>query len=229
MRKYKGFLFVIFFIFLSVPIFVQADNPDNKGQDELEKILEKCAEYCEKLTHSVLDFVCREKMTEEINKPVSRSTEVIRDLRGESPGLSSELKGGRESNTYVFDYQMIRKDGMITDRRILLRENGIKKFEVDVEPKIKRFKHHNILFGPIALLDLRWQPFYDYKIIEKGKFKRENVVVEYGFEKNGIRFPNKYSVVETYYRGGSVYFVRYRLDTTYKRYKFFTVKTEVNY
>lgn len=288
-RKNKALVLVVSLAFVSIQIFTQAEKPKANEQDELENILKKCAEYCEKLTRSVLDFVCREKITEEINTLDSRKRDVLGDRAGKTLIKSSVWQEGSELNTYLYDYQMTRKGGKITDRRILLRENGVKKNEVNAEPKIKRFKHHNILFGPIALLDLQWQPLYDYKIVRKEKFKRENTVVieaipketntsenpwgrvwvreddysivkiewdkrslpnlevfeedaenfrarpeikfnlEYGFEKNGIRFPSHYSVVETYYRGESVYFIRSRLDTTYNRYKFFTVETEVNY
>ena len=38
----------------------------DKNQYELEEILEKCAEYCEKLKSSALYFVCEEKIKEEI-------------------------------------------------------------------------------------------------------------------------------------------------------------------
>lgn len=82
MKKGKAVIWAAFLLIVSISAQeIQTDNPDNKGQDELEKILEKCAEYCEKLTHSVLDFVCREKITEEIYTPGSRSTEVIRESR----------------------------------------------------------------------------------------------------------------------------------------------------
>jgi hypothetical protein len=291
MRKISIMMLLIgTFLFFSVPIASESFYQDPEtSQDLLDEILKKCAEYCEKLTQSVLDFVCRESITEEISTVDYRQREITGDSAGKTSIMSSVWKKGNELNTFIYDYQMIRKDNIITDRRILIRENGIKKYEVNAEPRIKRFKHHNILFGPIALLGLQWQPFYDYKIIQKEKFRRENVVVieaipkdtntsenpfgkgwvreddysiikiewdqkslpnlgvfekdaknfrarpeikfnvEYGLEKNGIRFPSKYSVVEIYYRGESVFFIRSRLDTTYNRYKFFTVETEVEY
>lgn len=300
MGKDKTILLVILLIFLSVQLFSQIENSDKRDQEELEEILKKCAEYCEKLTHSVLDFVCTEKITEEINTAesaearkqdifVSRKRDIFGASSGEISKMASVWQEGSELNTYVYDYQMVRKDKIITDQRILIKENGDKKKEVNAKLKIKRFKHHNILFGPIALLDTQWQSFYDYRIIQREKFKGDNVVVieatpkatnisenpygkvwikeddfsivkiewdqrslpnldlfekdaknfkarpeiifnvEYGFEKNDIRFPSKYSVVETYYREGIKYFIRSRLFVTYKKYKFFTVESAVKY
>jgi len=300
MGKNKTILLVLILIFLSAHFFSQIENSDKRDQEELDEILTKCAEYCEKLTHSVLDFVCTEKITEEINTAesvearkqdifVSRKRDIIGDSSGEISKMTSVWKEGSELNTYIYDYQMVRKNKIITNQRILIKENGDKKKEVNAKLKIKRFKHHNILFGPIALLDTQWQPFYDYRIVQREKFKGDNVVVieatpkatnisenpygkvwikeddfsivkiewdqrslpnldvfekdaknfkarpeiifnvEYGFEKNGIRFPSKYSVVETYYREGIKYFIRSRLFVTYKKYKFFTVESDVKY
>ena len=264
MNKQRVFISVLIFVFISIRIFSLTDNSKKSDQEELEIILKECAKYCEKLSNTVLDFICIEKITEVINPP-------------------------RKSNTYTYDYQMIRKDNEIRDRRILLEENGKKKHEEDALLKTKRYKHHNIIFGPIGLLAELWQPQYDYKIIQRKRFKGDKVVVieatpndkmttsnpygkvwiresdfcivkiewdqrslgnldvleedakrfnstprvgiyaEYAFEKNGIRFPSKYNIVETYFRNGVRYLTRSRIYTTYKDYKFFTVESAVKY
>ena len=263
-KEQKALFSILFCIIFSTQIFGQTEVLKTDNQGELKIILKKCAEYCEKLSNSILDFICNEKIEEEINPQ-------------------------RSVYAYTYDYQVIRKDNVISNRRILLKENGKKKNEVDAQLKTRRYKHHNIIFGPIALLAEIWQPYYDYKIIQRKKFKGDMVIVveatpndkmttsnpygkvwvregdfsivkiewdqkslpnldvfekdakifrakpeiifnvEYGFEKNGIRFPNKYSVVETYYREGIKNFIRSRLFVTYKKYKFFTVESAVKY
>ncbi len=289
MRKNKTFILVFYFIYLLGQCFGQTENPTKNDQEELKIILKKSGEYCERLSHSVLDFVCNERITEEINTVRTRRREIIGEHDDKKLLMSRVWQEKNEKNTYIYDYQMIRKDNVIKDRRILLRENGKKKHEEDAQLKIKRFKHHNMIFGPIVLLDIEWQPFYDYKIIQRKKFKGYNVIVleatpkatvntenpygkvwiresdfsivkiewdqnslpnleifkkdaeifkarpefeiyvEYAFEKNGIRFPNKYSVIETYYQGRKLYFTRSRIHVTYKDYKFFTVESTVKY
>jgi hypothetical protein len=52
---------------------------------------------------------------------------------------------------------------------------------------------------------------------------------EYGYEKNGLRFPSKFSVRERYIYSGGMKFPLYELDVVYSAYKFFTVETEVKY
>ena len=277
------------FLFFSAPIRGESFYQKTEiSQEQLEEVLKKCAEYCEKLSNSVLDFICAEKITEEIFTPRSKRPTVV-STSSDGATVSAPPRGGSELNIFLYDYQMIRKDNKITNRRILLKENGSKRNEVDAELKTKRFKHHNIIFGPIALLDALWQPQYDYKIIQRKKFKGDAVMVieatpkdpmktenpfgklwvkeddfsivkiewdqgslpfldllevdaenfnskpeikveaEYSFEKNGIRFPSKYNIVETYYQGARKYFIRSTLDVTYKDYKFFTVTSDVKY
>ncbi len=177
MRKNWIISLKLFLIFLSTQLFSQLDNSKMIDQEELKIILKKSGEYCERLSHSVLDFVCIEKITEEITNVDPRRSEVMEELTNSTRLSSSVGKEGNELNSYTYDYQMIRKENIITDRRILLRENGEKRKEKDDELKIKRFKHHNILFGPLALFDFKWQPFYDYKFIKRAKFKGDKVVV----------------------------------------------------
>ena len=56
---------------------------------------------------------------------------------------------------------------------------------------------------------------------------------EYRFEKNGIRFPSKYTVKEHYirpneYKTGMEKLAKSEIEVNYKDYKFFVVETEVN-
>ena len=89
---------------------------------ELQAILEKCAEYCEKLDKSVLYFVCREKLVEEQYEPHSTIGDP-RDFRSpyaNTAGLSQVSK----TREFVYDYQLVRKAGKIEESRTLIKENG---------------------------------------------------------------------------------------------------------
>jgi hypothetical protein len=254
--------------------------PSTQRQEkQLEPILEKCAEYCERLVHSVLFFVCKEKITEKIS---SRATVTI--ISNDPQGLIRAY-GGTVTSVYVYDYQLYRKGNEIKEQRILIKENGKKKHEENAQLKTRAFKHENIVLGPIGLLSSYWQTFHDYRILKEAKYKGDETVIieavlkpeytfhhlsgkiwvrksdfsilkiewlqqsikgydrveetakklgakprlsliaEYGFEKNGIRFPSKYSLDEVYIRGGR----RHHASKTvviYEDYKFFTVETE---
>ena len=270
MKKLKTFISIFFFIIISIQSFSHIENSEKKDQAELELILKKCAEYCERLSNSVLDFICEEKITEEI--------------------LEGRLAFA-EKNRYIYDYQLIRKENKIEEQRILIKENGRKKNDVDAQLKTKRFRHKHVVFGPIGLLGEKQQETNDYKILKEVNYKREKGLIleaapkfpqknsalygkiwirkkdfailkiewnqesmenfediekiaekleakpritfisEYGFEKNKIRFPNKYSVEESYIPRFEVEKKLIWSQTTviYDNYKFFTVETGVKY
>jgi hypothetical protein len=50
-------------------------------------------------------------------------------------------------------------------------------------------------------------------------------VTEFGFEKNGIRFPSSDLTEEGYREADEKLFIRARTEITYKDYKFFMVET----
>ena len=273
------------FVISSSPIRNLYSQPELKNEVDLEKILKKCAEYCEKLAYSSLYFVCNEKVKEEIYRPppayiISRSGGIY---------YSADYRQLARKNICVYDYQLIRKNFEINEKRILIEENGKKKNEKDARLKTRIFAHSNLIFGPVGLLSEFWQEYYNYTIIKREKLKRNKVVIiqaapipymktnnlygkiwvreddfsivkikwepesiqnyelieefakklkakpeleflaEYDFEKNGIRFPSKCSIIERYLRqkGGS--YTRSKTTITYKDYKFFTVETEVKY
>jgi len=52
---------------------------------------------------------------------------------------------------------------------------------------------------------------------------------EYSFEKNGIRFPSKYTVKENYIHPIWLTITKSVTNVTYSGYKFFTVETEVSF
>ena len=286
MKKQKILISALFFVILSSQIYSQRANSDSANQAELETILKKCAEYCEKLSNSVLYFVCREKIKEEIYFFGPGSVII-----GPSLYRSNRYIKRIEKNNLVYDYQLVRKDKIIKESRVLLEENGQKKNEKNAPLKTKVFRHKNIILGPIGLLSEYWQKHHDYKIFKKEKYKGEEVIVieafpkpglklnhlfgkiwvrksdfsilkiewnqtsienyekieefarqlkyrpsikltsEYAYEKNGIRFPSKYSINEAYV---NVSLRRKRITKSkktviYEDYKFFTVETEVKY
>jgi hypothetical protein len=56
---------------------------------------------------------------------------------------------------------------------------------------------------------------------------RLNIRSEFSAEKNGIRFPSRLSVEETYLKESGKPFIRSKTEVVYKDFKFFTVEVEV--
>jgi hypothetical protein len=173
MKLRKASLYLILFILLplfSIPILSQSADSSSTEQAELEEILEKCAEYCHRLANSALDFVCIEKIKEEIFFSPQTYVSHVGTL------YSTAGRPSRK-NVYVYDYQLIRKKLQIKESRILLKENGKKKNEKDAELKTHLFGHQHIVFGPVGLLSEFWQQYYDYRIVKREKFKGDRVIV----------------------------------------------------
>lgn len=67
--------------------------------------------------------------------------------------------------------------------------------------------------------------------VKRGEaFKRKprlNIRSEFSAEKNGIRFPSRLSVEETYLKESGKAFIRSKTEVVYKDFKFFTVEFEV--
>jgi hypothetical protein len=232
MKKYALiFVFTLICFFQSLLIQSAGKEPSIN----LSQILEKAAKYCKRLDQVALHFVCNEEIKERIYS-------------------------GRffKQNTYVYDYQLIRKDTDIQEQRILVEENGESRDEENAGLKTKRFWHKHVIFGPIGLLGESRQKRHDYAIKKEEKYKGDKCYVievlpkpdtkadglfgkawmrqndcsimkiewnqqsmgniekieedasrlgakpnitftsEYAFEKNGIRFPSRYTVKEEY-------------------------------
>lgn len=260
----------------------QGPSPGS-SESELRTILDRAAEYCDKLNRSVLNFVCRERIKEW--------------FRAESPpgsfshGIRIVFVGSRETFQYVYDYQLIRdREGSIRETRTLLKENGKGVQVSDAPLKTHSFWHAKVVMGPLGLLSREGQADHDYRILREEKvggepawvveavpkpgvrlehlfgtiwLKKKDagilkiewnpssiqnyggveetarrlgltpsllVTSEYAFEKNGIRFPSRYTLREIYRRGKSgTRYQRSETDVIYDEYKFFTVETEVEF
>jgi len=257
-------------------------------QTDLPSLLESAAQYCDRLSRSVLDFVCRERVSEWSYPKVDTRSSVVSD-GGAIRMVGFIRRGPKESNAYLYDYQLIRdRTGSVRETRTLLRENKKDVCVPDTTLKTRLFWHARIVMGPLGLLSRERQAEHDYRIVRERLEGQERIAVieavpkpgvtadhlvgtiwlrlrdagiqkiewnpssidnyagvlataerlqmtprivltsEYGFEKNGIRFPSRYSVQEIYGRG-SRRFQRSETTVLYDQYRFFTVETQVVY
>lgn len=188
-RKLTSLLIVL--IIISIPIHRLRARSQSVNQEEVKKILEECADYCEKLSHLVLYFVCREEITERINHS---DPKAIGQLAPDDPKRIQKKAQFPlfEKSVYIYDYQLIRRDNKTTEKRILLEENGQKKNEQNAPLKTKRFKHVYMVFGPIGLLSKYYQQFYNFRIVKETKFNGEEVFLIEAAPKSDLK-PDKLS------------------------------------
>ncbi len=190
MKKQRILISVLILIIFSIQIHSQGTSSNSGNQEELETILKKCAEYCEKLAHSVLFFVCKEEITEKTHSRFS-----ILSTRDDLKTFYLRPRGGTVKNVYVYDYQLLRKKNEFKEQRILIEENGKKKHEEGATLKTIFFKHENIVFGPIGLLSSYWQPRHDYRIIKEEKLKGDKAVIIEATPKPGYTLGHMYGKI----------------------------------
>ncbi len=284
--------------------FLPQEKPAASGDDfKWDVVLKAARAYCRRLEQAALDFVCREEVVEILK---TGRDDLERGIRVSGTGGVSEF-GARPSmaiqrpdygraadmrkETFsVYDYQFVRRDGKITEKRELLKRNGKKPRPEDDKPATEAFKYEDILMAPVMLLDERFQEFYDYKLIgpdmveerqawiievsprfslvgaylggkiwldressavlkiewDPGTFEHYDKILlraksfdaepkvvsrtEFGYEKNGLRFPSLDTTEEAYLIGaGRTKFVRASTTVVYKDYKFFTVETQSDF
>jgi len=132
---------------------------------QLQKILGETGEYCERLKGMALDFFCQEKISEivrEFEKRVGRRavSEDISDTR-----IFEDLRIRKTTrNSYLYDYQLVKKGGEYREQRNLLEENGRPRDEKNVLLKTMRFTAEYLVFGPVGFLSRYWQNQFNYSI-----------------------------------------------------------------
>lgn len=152
------------------------------GPDDarLAKILERAAGYCRKLDRAALDFVCLEEVTE-TSRNYSPRTEV-----------------------YLYDYQFVRKQEEVRERRNLVAVNGRKAALDDVALHTLTVQYKNVLFGPIGLLSEYWQGHHVYRFAGEDAVHGEKTVVIEATPGSTAREPHPYGRIWIKESDGSV-------------------------
>lgn len=153
-----------------VAIFYTYFSSGAQTESQLDIILNKCAEYCDRLSNAVLHFICTEKVSQE----VFQGGQIDLHTNLSYPVVIS-TRSKLEKKEFVYDYQLYSKDNQISETRHLLEEDGKAKREEFVELKGLRFEHKNVIMGPIGVLSRKWQQWHDYRVLKQDKFKGYDV------------------------------------------------------
>lgn len=151
---------------------------------------------------------------------------------------------GVENPAILNDVQMAESSSPIyrVFREIAAATGGTSQASANPVALLRKAAEASSLFGKAwvrerdgAVLKIEWEPgsMRNYAAIEEfAKASRAQPRIrfssEYGFEKNGLRFPSVYGVIEAYRTSGRTV-THSRTSVVYKDYKFFEVKvrTEV--
>lgn len=154
LRNIVAFLIILGAVYLNPYNMSESEKKDDAAS--LPEILKQTAEYCKRLDHISLHFVCNEEINERLYKYRGRFF---------------------KENIYIYDYQLIRKDRNVQEQRTLLEENGKERNEPNAKLKTRRFWHKGVIFGPLGLLGKDQQPHHVYRIQKEGKYKGDRCYV----------------------------------------------------
>ncbi|MCJ7485252.1 MAG: hypothetical protein MUQ25_03670 [Candidatus Aminicenantes bacterium] len=161
--------------------------PAQSRSADLAAILERCAAYCDKLSRSVLDFVCEERVAETIAKILVTRPAVSgsssRAIYFSRPWGSVDK---RTRSKYLYDYQLVRtRSGEIKETRVLLEENGRKVEEKEASLKTRVFIYKYVVMGPVGLLGREEQENFDFSVVKETTLKKQRVVIIQAAPKSG--------------------------------------------
>ena len=160
---------------------------------ELEKLLGLGAVYCGRLSAAALDFVCREQIRSQDyafylpKQPASTGAAFTRKKTdsGEIIGLATRPRAlsrdpfMTKTLRLSSDFQLIRKQGRIEERRVLLESNVKAALRGAAPPDEKRYAALRPLFVPIDILGKDRQGFYRFRLIGREKaLGRMTTVIE---------------------------------------------------
>ena len=167
-------LVAVFFI----PFFLFAAKPRQQPPpSQLDQVLQKAGEYSEKLKGMALNFVCHEKIKETINE-FRNSAIMISSSSGEAfqvLGRTMLRQSGR--NSFLYDYQLIKRGESLSERRNLLEENGKSRDEKDVPLKTQRWSAKYLVYGAYGFFGLSWQPRFQYEILGSERVSRKRALI----------------------------------------------------
>jgi hypothetical protein len=169
----------------SVPGPVLASRPPAPGVPaqskpaDLAAILKSCAAYCDKLSGSILDFVCLERVEETIAE--IRMARPAVTLGGSSARIYSGpmvMVRKKARSKYLYDYQLVRtRSGEIKETRVLFEENGRKVEEKEASLKTRVFIYKYVVMGPVGLLGREEQENFDFSVVKETTLKKQPVVI----------------------------------------------------
>jgi hypothetical protein len=169
------------------------ERPTQPGPDlEVGTILRAAADYCRRLENSALDFVCLEQITEKVNLSkdiVSRKKEFMRSKTIWTPS-DAIFK-----NTYLYDFQYIRKSGQTRETRRLLTKNGRTVNRQVAELRTLNFLFQDVLVGPVGILSERSRADYDYRVSGEDRLDGAPVIILEVVPKPGVSRDHLYGKV----------------------------------
>ncbi|MBN1273334.1 MAG: tetratricopeptide repeat protein [Candidatus Aminicenantes bacterium] len=195
-------------------VFKIAKSEQNKLlPPELLSVLKGSGDYCERIKNIALFYVCKEKITH-IQFSYGR-----RNLFYTTFQSARRLKiHSKKEKTFLYDYQLIKKEEELKESRILLEENGKKRHQKNAPFPPLKYNYQYLIYGPVGFLSRYWQDFFHFEYLGKEKVNDRQAVVirsipkerrkeNYNFGKIWIDAENK-SILKIEYDPKSIRYYR---------------------
>lgn len=197
MRKKLTIIYTMFFITL---VMVAGPSPLSAKKADVTEILEKTAQYCEKLQSRVFHFMCSESIVETVEKSLEfpearqglknfleghnsstdtdatnrndrKMQQVYDNLAQSRKNRSYNNKKATKKNILVNEYQIIKVGDILKERR-LMREINSQKVKPQEMPEIRTlvYSYKNVL-SPINFFAKANQSQYRYRLAGKERIK----------------------------------------------------------
>lgn len=135
-------------------------------------VLKAASSYCRRLEEASLDFVCREVVRERIS-----GAWAGRPSRNVGPAHDALRIVEDIAREWIYDYQVVRKEGWAVETRTLLEEDQKPKRVENAALQTSRFFHKFIVLGPAGLFSEDAQRRHDYVIAKETEVDREPILV----------------------------------------------------
>jgi TonB family protein len=163
--------------------------------EKVRMVLDRCADYCGKLAGAAMGFVCEERIKETHYSLLKNLHWGMLIVRNEPLGRGGWLVVGKKiqimdpkltkRNDFLCDYQIIRKEGRIDERRFVIKENGHTIAEQKKLLEEKRFSGLSSLFASLRILLKDRQPRFNFRIIDEEKTNGKKAYVIEAIPKSG--------------------------------------------
>jgi hypothetical protein len=161
------------FLLVFVGLAGQEIQTPGSALPSLASIISSAREYCVKLERAALDFVCVEEIEERLDLSLDDRASLERTAKATPKDPATQLsprsrlmirRNPKQKNTFLYDYQFVRREKQVEEKRVLLKKNGRKADPQEAAPLLSAFNYSDVLLGPVRLLDEKFQAFYSYRL-----------------------------------------------------------------
>ena len=143
---------------VEIATVVPAPAPFSEPDLSLTALLARAAAYAEKLKGAAFHFICREDVSEAVFTPKS----------------SKNPEPSTTRTAWKYDYQIICREGKITENRVQLEKNRVEAHLAKAQLETM-FHSYFSFYMPVTILSGEKQRLYHYRLLGKEKINQKNV------------------------------------------------------